>query len=130
LRTGPRRCGFGRSCTAPSKRWWTRGMPGMRRVFSKISGALAGARDEASQDVQEDRAVTVPTAPPAQPEVTDGDPACVAAVDVARAAAVEVAGPAVGVHLGVEVDDAHVVTHSFATTEKAYTGWRWAVTVA
>jgi hypothetical protein len=54
----------------------------------------------------------------------------VGAVDIARAAAVEVAGPAVGEHLGVEVDDANVVTHSFATTEKAYTGWRWAVTVA
>jgi hypothetical protein len=102
----------------------------MRRVFSKISGALAGARDEASHDVQEDRAVTVATAPTAEPEATQGDPACVAAVDVARAAAVEVAGPAVGDHLGVEVDEAHVVTHSFATTEKAYTGWRWAVTVA
>ncbi|MBK5306080.1 MAG: DUF3027 domain-containing protein [Frankiaceae bacterium] len=58
------------------------------------------------------------------------DDVCVAAVDVARAAAVEVAGPAVGDHLGVEVDDARVVTHSFATTEKAYRGWRWAVTVA
>jgi hypothetical protein len=58
------------------------------------------------------------------------DETCVAAVDIARAAAVEVAGPAVGEHLGVEVDEANVVTHSFATTEKAYTGWRWAVTVA
>jgi hypothetical protein len=72
--------------------------------------------------------VTSTTATP--PTATAGDPACVAAVDIARAAAVEVAGPAVGEHLGVEVDDALVVTHSFATTEKAYTGWRWAVTVA
>jgi hypothetical protein len=72
--------------------------------------------------------VTSTTATP--PTATAGDPACVAAVEVARAAAVEVAGPAVGDHLGVEVDDALVVTHSFATTEKAYTGWRWAVTVA
>jgi hypothetical protein len=100
----------------------------MRRVLSKISGVLAGARDEGSHDVQEDTAVTSPsTAPPTAPA---GDPACVAAVEVARAAAVEVAGPAVGEHIGVEVDDALVVTHSFATTEKAYTGWRWAVTVA
>jgi hypothetical protein len=65
-------------------------------------------------------------------EATDviADPMCVEAVEVARAAAVEVGGPAVGDHLGVEVDDANVVTHSFATTEKAYIGWRWAVTVA
>jgi hypothetical protein len=100
----------------------------MRRVLSKISGALAGARAEGSHDVQEDTAVTSPTAAP--PPEAAGEPACVGAVEVARAAAVEVAGPAVGEHLGVEVDDALVVTHSFATTEKAYTGWRWAVTVA
>ena len=60
----------------------------------------------------------------------EGDLACVAAVALAKAAAVEVAGEAVGEHLGVEVDEALVVTHSFATTEKAYRGWRWAVTVA
>jgi hypothetical protein len=95
----------------------------MRRVLSKISGVLAGARDEGSEDVREDEAVTVT-------EVANGDPVCVGAVELARAAAVEVAGPAVGEHLGVEVDEALVVTHSFATTEKAYTGWRWAVTVA
>lgn len=58
-----------------------------------------------------------------------GDPTCLAAVELARAAAVELAGAAVGEHLGVEVDDALVVTHTFATTEPAYTGWRWAVTV-
>ena len=59
------------------------------------------------------------------------DQLCAAAVDLARAVAVEVAGPAVvGEHLGVEADDERVVTHSFATTEPAYVGWRWAVTVA
>ncbi|MCW2726003.1 MAG: hypothetical protein JWN35_2924 [Frankiales bacterium] len=67
---------------------------------------------------------------PAAPVQQDGDPACQAAVDVARAAAADVAGTAVGDYLGVEVDDALVVTHSFATTERAYVGWRWAVTVA
>lgn len=51
------------------------------------------------------------------------------AVDVARAAAVEVAGNAVGDHLGAELEDDLVVTHSFATTDKAYVGWRWSVTV-
>ncbi len=58
------------------------------------------------------------------------DPALAAAVDLARALAVEVAGGEVGDHLGLEVDDAFVVTHSFAAMEKGYVGWRWAVTVA
>jgi hypothetical protein len=63
------------------------------------------------------------------------DAVCAGAVELARTAAVEVAGTAVGEHLGAEAeaDDTtggRVVTHSFATTDAAYTGWRWAVTVA
>jgi hypothetical protein len=99
----------------------------LRDVGSKITGVLAAARDEAAELLDQKPQETEPVTETA---VVEGDPACIAAVDVARAAAVEVAGPAVGDHLGVEVDDALVVTHSFATTEKAYTGWRWAVTVA
>ncbi|MCW2678757.1 MAG: hypothetical protein JWM62_158 [Frankiales bacterium] len=57
------------------------------------------------------------------------DQQCAQAVELARAAAVEVAGPAVGEHLGLEVEEDRVVTHSFATTDPAYSGWRWAVTV-
>lgn len=52
------------------------------------------------------------------------------AVELARSAAVDVAGPAVGEHLGVEAEGERVVTHSFATSEPGYVGWRWAVTVA
>jgi hypothetical protein len=52
------------------------------------------------------------------------------AVDLARAAAVEIGGSAVGDYLGAELEDELVVTHSFATTDKAYVGWRWSVTVA
>lgn len=56
------------------------------------------------------------------------------AVDHARAAAVEVGGRAVGEHLGVEVESpaaaGPTLTHSFASTDKAYVGWRWAVTLA
>ena len=114
-------------------------MPGVRRrlrdVGSKITGVLAAARDEAAELIAPDQPIdtTQETEPVTSTDTTNelvADPACVAAVDLARAAAVEVGGPAVGEHLGVEVDDALVVTHSFATTEKAYTGWRWAVTVA
>lgn len=52
------------------------------------------------------------------------------AVDLARAAAEEAAGAAVGPHLGVYVDDERVVTHAFEASVPGYTGWFWAVTVA
>jgi hypothetical protein len=59
------------------------------------------------------------------------DEACAAAVDLARSAAEEIAGPGlVGEHLGVEGDGDRVVTHFFACLDPGYTGWRWAVTVA
>jgi hypothetical protein len=58
------------------------------------------------------------------------DPVLRDAVELARAVAAEVAGDAVGDYLGAEADDALVITHSFATTDKAYVGWRWCVTVA
>ena len=58
------------------------------------------------------------------------DAVCAAAIDVARAAAQEVAGVAlVGDHVDVEADADHIVTHFFACTDRAYTDWRWAVTV-
>ena len=113
----------------------------LRDVGSKITGALVAVRDEAAellaeatelptQTPQETTAVTGPATAADAPVALPGDPACVAAVDLARTHAVEVAGPAVGDYEGVEVDEALVVTHLFATTEKAYRGWRWAVTVA
>jgi hypothetical protein len=107
----------------------------LRDVGSKITGVLTAARDEAAELIAPDQPTdtTQETEPVTSTDTTNelvADPACVAAVDLARAAAVAVGGPAVGEYLGVEVDDALVVTHSFATTEKAYTGWRWAVTVA
>ena len=62
------------------------------------------------------------------------DETCAGAVELAHAAATEVAGGVVGEHLGVEPepvsDGGCAVTHSFATTDPAYVGWRWAVTVA
>jgi hypothetical protein len=58
------------------------------------------------------------------------DEICVQAVDLARAAAVELAGDAsVGAHVGVQADDERVVTHLFSCLDRAYRGWRWAVTV-
>lgn len=59
------------------------------------------------------------------------DPACVDAVDLARRAAEEIARPGeVGEHLGFDVEGDRVVTHYFACLDRAYRGWRWAVTVA
>lgn len=61
------------------------------------------------------------------PEV---DAACAAAIDLARACAIEVAGAElVGDHLGIEPEGERIVTHYFASNDRAYVGWRWAVTV-
>ena len=103
---------------------------------------------ERAPDVQEDSAMDTALAPQvaapvplvdAEARATSERPivvdeACAAAVDLARAAAVEVADAAVGEHLAADAepvaDGGHAVTHSFATTDPAYVGWRWAVTVA
>jgi len=59
------------------------------------------------------------------------DAVCAGAVDLARAAAVEVAGvQAVGVYEGAVADDERVVTHRFASLAPGYAGWVWSVTVA
>ncbi|GII88383.1 hypothetical protein Ssi03_63730 [Sphaerisporangium siamense] len=59
------------------------------------------------------------------------DQACAAAVEPARAAAEAIARPGeVGEHLGFEAEGERVVTHYFACLDRAYRGWRWAVTVA
>ena len=59
------------------------------------------------------------------------DALCLAAVDLARAAAVETAGVmGVGEHLGAQADGDRVVTHFFACPHPGYQGWRWSVTVA
>jgi len=58
------------------------------------------------------------------------DQACADAVDLARAAAEEDAGPErVGAHIGIEAEGDRVVTHLFACLSPGYVGWRWAVTV-
>ena len=57
------------------------------------------------------------------------DSACAAAVDLAREAAVEVAGRPVGDHLGVTPEGDRLATHLFASLDPGYVGWQWAVTV-
>jgi len=59
------------------------------------------------------------------------DLAAAEAVDLARGAAVAVAGPErVGEHVGVQAESDRVVTHLFDCLDPAYAGWQWAVTVA
>ena len=118
-------------------------MPGVRRrlldVGKKVSGVLAGPRDESPEQVGDEPTAAPETTPKEPPAVTTAtsetespapDALCAEAVELARAAAVEFAEGRVGDPLGIEVDDERVVTHSFATTDPAYVGWRWAVTVA
>lgn len=52
-----------------------------------------------------------------------------AAVECARAAAVEVGADAVGEHLSVDCTAERMVTHRFASLAPGYRGWYWAVTL-
>lgn len=72
----------------------------------------------------------MPTSVTTRPTTRPADALCAAAVDLARAAVVETAGDVAGDHLGVVADGERLVTHSFASTERGYVGWRWAVTLA
>ena len=100
---------------------------------------LAGPRVEsadATPPKPQESPPVMPTtvAEPVAPEAPEQSPAEVderlaAAIGPARAAAVEVAGTALGEHLGVEAADEQVATHRFATTDAAYAGWHWAVTL-
>jgi hypothetical protein len=58
------------------------------------------------------------------------DQVCADAVDLALAAAEDVAGIGeVGRHVGVRAEGDRVVTHLFECKERGYRGWNWAVTV-
>lgn len=70
------------------------------------------------------------TAPGPEDATTTPDDIAAAAVDLARAAAIEVGGSAVGDHLGITADGTGLVTHAFGAELAGYRGWFWAVTVA
>jgi Protein of unknown function (DUF3027) len=71
------------------------------------------------------------TVSPTRTRIKEPDQACAEAVELARAAVVDVVGQDnVGEHLDVQADGERIVTHLFACADPAYTGWRWAVTVA
>src|SRR5215471_12825637 len=59
------------------------------------------------------------------------DEACAGATDLARSAALDLAGAdIVGDHAGVFAEDERVATHLFTCLDRAYRGWHWAVTVS
>jgi hypothetical protein len=61
---------------------------------------------------------------------TSPDAILAAAVEDARAVALDLAGAAdVGDHLGVHRESDLVVTHTFACTRPGYLGWHWSVTL-
>ena len=68
---------------------------------------------------------------PGRARSKEPDEACAQAVNLARSAAEEMAGPGGwGNTLGVTADGDRVVTHRFSCLDPAYRGWCWAVTVA
>src|SRR6516165_5255352 len=70
------------------------------------------------------------TVSPTRARKPEPDEICAQAVDLARAAADDVAGPGrVGEHLGADAEADRIVTHLFACLDPAYRGWRWAVTL-
>lgn len=72
----------------------------------------------------------LPTVSPTRTRKPEPDEICAQAVDLARAAATEMAGPdSVGEHIGADAEGDRVVTHLFACLDPAYHGWRWAVTL-
>jgi len=83
--------------------------------------------------ISHNRSVTeteLPAAADATETPVSLDATLAAAIEVARAAAVEVGGDSVGEHLGVEPELERVVTHAFAASLTGYSGWYWAVTLA
>jgi hypothetical protein len=70
------------------------------------------------------------TPAPTRARSRKADAACVEAVDLAKDAAVMIAGAdQVGEHGGYDAEDERVVTHYFDCTAMGYRGWRWSVTV-
>ena len=71
------------------------------------------------------------TRPARAPRAPKLDAVGAAAVEQARAAALEVAGPdEVGEHLGAAAEGERVTVHRFASTHRGYRGWEWTVVLA
>ncbi|MEZ0491902.1 DUF3027 domain-containing protein [Kineococcus sp. TBRC 1896] len=83
-----------------------------------------------SGNAVEDEATTPAAKRARRPRKPTLDAAAAGAVDLARAAAEEVADTGtVGEHLGAVPEGDRVVSHTFACLLPGYRGWRWTVTV-
>jgi Protein of unknown function (DUF3027) len=102
-------------------------------VDSGTGGRAGSARRFASDAVHGGQSLLVTTATDTAPPTSrraSADSVLVDAVELARGAAVDLAGAAnVGDHLEAHADGERLVTHDFACLDRAYRGWRWAVTL-
>src|SRR4051794_12731555 len=129
------------SSTPPSCRVGGHGRGGPGGLFAaRCRGGRIGV---VPTDIETDPQATTAETGPRDPESVapavrtrrtrsaTADAVLVAAADVARDAALEVAERnGVGEHLGSTAEGDRVLTHLFACTSPGYRGWRWAVTVA
>jgi Protein of unknown function (DUF3027) len=105
------------------------------RAATYISGQDGSAlrtqkRHQAGHEVTPARDHCQNEAVVARTGTTKPDAACLAAVDLARAAAEETAGVmGVGEYLGAQAEDTRMVSHFLACPHPGYRGWRWSVTV-
>ena len=134
---GPHRAGAARAARA-AERPSRRSRPARRRrpaALAYVPGTpqscpTARTRSVTLPAVWKDQVVTTD---PATSRAARARPDAVLAraVDEARAAAVEVAGPSnVGDHTGARSEGDRVVTHLFRCTQPGYRGWHWSVTLA
>jgi hypothetical protein len=79
--------------------------------------------------VSEDLTTTTADVPASVVYTGEIDAVLADAVELARAAAIEVGGDAVGDHIGVLVEGEHLLTHTFASLLPGYVGWYWAVSL-
>jgi hypothetical protein len=97
--------------------------------MADVTGAQTDEGSPANPVQPSDDEAAVPAEAPAAPVDSPADKVLAAAVDLARAAAVDLGGDSVGEHLGVHADGERIATHAFAATVPGYTGWFWAVTL-
>lgn len=102
---------------------------------TKAAAPAVAAQPDPAAAVEPDLLAAAPAARPARRSARVVTPKLdamgAAAVEEARAAAVEVAGPdGVGEHLGAAAEADRVTVHRFATTHPGYRGWTWTVVLA
>jgi Protein of unknown function (DUF3027) len=103
---------------------------GLLDVVDSAGRGLGGFASDGVHGGESDLVTTATETPPPTNRRGTVDLALAGAVEIARDAAVALAGAAnIGEHLGVHADGERLVTHDFACLDQAYRGWRWAVTL-